>query len=371
MIQIISSPALNRVLLDANNTEIIIKSSNGNGYYFRAVIYIDDVLFDEQGWSRKNTNTAVKDLVKLYNAYFETIFIPFSINGIVPQTHLKKKVTIIIQERNLNTDAIIDTVTLPSFFLMYNATPVYFDDRKKIQLLGVTPEVLQISSTGKIIIPFYTNVSKESVSVEVTDNFGNILYLQSAPPLSGQVFLFSFDLSGVKLANNTTFFETKISCGDTVIVQRYRLFKFPNFGIKELFFKNNFGYYTPAYFDGELEVVNDFKIEEYKQADGTSVIFEITEGVNYTVNTGYLLSDERAIINQINNSLEVWYKEGADWLSIQTKTKKETEYKDRRNSYSEKLIFSRQKGGRVSNKYKDSEVPDWESSDWADNDFLT
>jgi len=52
MISVINFPPENRYLLDGNNTPITVTSDNVNGY-FRAKIYIDDVLFDEQGWSRK------------------------------------------------------------------------------------------------------------------------------------------------------------------------------------------------------------------------------------------------------------------------------------------------------------------------------
>ena len=69
MIQIINTPAENRVLLDANNTEISIQSTNGAGFYFRALIYVDDLLFDEQGWSREDAYTAKKDLVKLNTGF--------------------------------------------------------------------------------------------------------------------------------------------------------------------------------------------------------------------------------------------------------------------------------------------------------------
>lgn len=371
MISIINTPALNRVLLDANNTEITIESTNGAGYYFRALIYVDSVLFDKQGWSRKDAYTAVKDLVKLYNAYFESEFAPFTANGLTEQTSLTKKIKISIEERFIDTDVLVDSVDLPEFYIMYNTCPVYFDDIAKVQVLGISPEVLQIPFDGKFKIPFYVRSVAESLTVQVKDNFGNVLNTQSVASFTGKkTFVYDFDLSTVTLANNVIYFEVTITLGATEKILRYRLLEFPDFQVKEIYFKNNFGYYLPAYFDGELEKGNGFKINDYKAADGTNVIFEIEEEATYTINTGSLLLDERAIINQIAKSIDVVFKINNQWQKIQTTTKKELEYRDKKHNYSQDLTFSFVKNGKVSNSYAPDTV-DFDSNDFDGTDFLT
>jgi hypothetical protein len=372
MITIVKAPALNRILLDANNTEITIQSTNGSGYYFRALIYVDDVLFDEQGWSRKDAFTAVKDLVKLYNAYFETEFIPFSVNGLEEETHLKKKIKITIEERILVSDALIDTIDLPEFYFMYNVNPVYFDDTTKIQVLGISPDVLQIPVNGKMRIPFYVKAANETVSVVVKDNFGSVLHSQTVPVFTGKkIFQYEFDLAGVTLASNTIYFETTIICGTTTKILRYRLMRLPDFPVKELYFKNNFGYYIPAYFDGELEKINNLKINDYQERDGSNVIFEIEESATYTISTGYLLRDECAIVNQVINSHEAFFKVNNQWKKIQTGTKKELEFRDKKHNYSQDLTFSFVKNGKVSNYYDSDMGGDWDENDFSPTDFLT
>lgn len=372
MITIVKAPSLNRVLLDANNTEITIQSTNGSGYYFRALIYVDDVLFDSQGWSRKDSYTAVKDLVKLYNAYFESEFIPFTINGLVEQTHLKKKIEIIIKEYFLETDTEVDSITLPIFYFMYNVNPIYFDDTTKIQVLGITPEVLQIPINGKIIIPFYIKAIAEGVTVVLKDNFGNTLNTQSIASFTNKkIFLYSFDLSGVILASNTIYFETTITCGATTITLRYRLMRLPDFPVKEIFFRNNFGYYIPAYFDGELENTDSLKISDYQEKDNSNVVFEIQEEATYVINTGYLLADERAIVNQVTTSHDVLLKIGYDWQKIQTSTKKVLQYRDKKHNYSQDLSFTFIKNGKVSNYYDSDLGGDFDERDFLATDFLT
>ena len=67
MIQAIQTPFPGNVLLDGNNTTIVVQSSNsGTAFYFRAEIYIDNVLFDTQSWSRKDNFIAEKNLRYLY-----------------------------------------------------------------------------------------------------------------------------------------------------------------------------------------------------------------------------------------------------------------------------------------------------------------
>lgn len=350
MITIVKAPTLNSILLDANNTEITITSSNGSGHYFRALISVDDVLFDTQGWSRKDAYTAVKDLVKLYNAYFTSTFAAFTANGLVEKTALKKKISIVINEHLLTTDAVVQTATLPDFYIMYNARPVLYDDTQKIQILGITPSVLQIPANGKIRIPFIVKTEAEAVVVLTKDNFGGIINTQTiASSTAKKIYQYDFDLSGVTLAANTTYFETTITCGATTTTMRYRLMLLPDFPVKELYFKNNFGYFIPVYFDGELETSNGFKIDDYQQADGTNVIFEIQEDVQYTINTGSLLADERAIVNQVANAYEVYFKINGSWQKIQTSTKKELEFRDKKHNYSQDLTFTFMKSGKVQN----------------------
>ncbi len=372
MITVIKSPALNRVLLDANNTEVVIQSTNGSGFYFRALIYVDDVFFDEQGWSRKNDYTASKDLVKLYNAYFETILTVYGSDGLVEQTHLKKKFKITIQEISLSTGADIDTVDLPEFYFMYNANPVYFDDSTKVQFLGAIPPVLLIPTDGKIVVPFYIKAIDESATVQLKDNFGNIINTQNTPSFNGKkVFIYSFDLSPVVLVKDTLYFELSFSCGLTTIIKTYKLIRFPDFPVKEIYFKNNFGYYIPAYFDGEFEIQDSLTVNDYQKADSTKEVYEINEEATYTINTGSLLQNERLIVNQIANSHEILLKVNSQWRKIQPATKKILEYRDKKHSYAQELAFSFVKNGKVSNYYDTEEGADWDDNDFLPNDWLT
>lgn len=354
MITINQSPDENCVLLDANNTLISITSDNGLGYYFRVFISINDMLFDEQSWSRKDDFTAEKDLKKLYNAYFETIFNPNFTNGLNIQNHLKKKVSILIQEYKIEDGTMVQDLKFPDYFIIYNVKPVYFNDEIPIQFLGIDPDILQIPFTGKISIPFMFNVSKGKVIVELFDNNDNLIDQQIIPEaISKTAFLYSFDIATVAniLPRNILYLKLRITpeSTGTSLEKIFRLMQFPKYKIKEIAFLNNFGYWIYAYLDGQLAIDNNLDINQYQELDGTDKIFEINEKQNYTINTGPLLGSEKAIANQIVNALEAKILLNNEYISMINATKKISIYKDNNNLYSDNLVFSVKKNNSVSN----------------------
>lgn len=349
MIQVIDFPNENRLLLDSNRTIIKLTSTNGSGYYFRAKIYINDELFDEQSWSREDDFTATKDLIKLYYAYFETSFTGTFTSGLTAQTDLIKKVDITIEEYVLDSDILEASIDLPTFYIMYNVKSENFDDTSKIKVLGLDPEVLRISSSGKLVIPFYINAVSESVKVECVLDDENIIDTQTLTDITGKkVYLYQFDLdSNIAYAN--LFFKTVITVGNESIERIYKIIRNPHFETKEIIFKNNFGYYIPAYFDGEFQNESGFKVETYEAFDNQEVVFAVDEIANYEINTGSLLENENKITNQIANSLECFFYNGLEYLQINTNQKKQLNKQDRKHLYDTSLRFSFKKGLPVDN----------------------
>jgi len=305
MINIGKYPVPNSIILDANNTVVSITSSNGLGFYFRAIIYIDNEIFDEQSWSRRDDYTAEKDLKKLYYAYFESIFNSNFSSGLQQQTHLIKKVSITIKEYAIGTDQLIQTQNLPEFYLMYNATPVVFNDYHKVQFLAINPEVIQVPPSGKLSFPFMVNAENESLLVELKDNLGNVLDSQAKANFTEKrVYQYNFDLSQVNLPPSALYLSLVITVGATTASKTIRLFKTFNYPVKEIAFLNNFGYWCYAYLDGQLTIEDNFETKTYEENDGFESVYEINEKQIFTINTGSLLSSEKAIINQICKALE-------------------------------------------------------------------
>lgn len=349
MIQVINFPPENRYLLDGNNTQITVTSDNDSGY-FRAKIYIDDELFDEQGWSRKDDFTATKDLLYLYNAYFKPHFLGTFTTGLLEQTNFKKKVSIIIEELEIDTDAVIESVTLPDFYLMYNVKSELFNDSDKLYIFGLKAEHTNMKKDGNIVIPFYVNAETEDVKVTIYDDLDNVLHTQTIADVDGKkVYIYTLKLSQVTVISSVLYLRAKIEVGTTIIEKFYNVLRLPNYEVKEVVFQNNFGYYIPAYFDGDFEDVSGLKVQSYERYDTSTAVYAVEEDGTYTINTGGLSFREKEIVKEVANSIECFFNNNGNYVRVNTATKKTTNLKSRLNIYSEDLVFTFKAGLPFSN----------------------
>lgn len=351
MIQVQNFPSQNSVLLDGNNTLITVTSSNGVGYYFRAKIYINDVLFDEQGWSRKDNFTAVKDLVYLYNAYFTPQFSGAFVNGLVENSNLKRKVSIVIEDRKILDDSVAATVTLPDFYILYNVKSAKFDNSTKVALMGLTAPVMRLPKSGKIVLPFYANASNETVSVTIKDDLNNVINSQSLASVSGKkVYQYTLDLTTVTVASSSLYLTAEIKVGTTVAEKTYAIIQMPSYEVKEIVFQNNFGFYIPVYFDGDFEDVMGYKVNTYEQLDNSMTVFAVDEDETYTINTGALTIQEKNIVQEVATSIDCFFLNNGSYLNVIPAVKKATNLKSRLNNYGQDLQFTIKSGLSFANQ---------------------
>lgn len=345
MIQVQNFPTQNSVLLDGNKTEITVTSSNGVGFYFRAKIYINDAFFDEQGWSRKDNFTAVKDLLYLYKAYFTPQFLGSFTNGLVEKTDLKRKVSIVIEERKILDDSLEATVILPDFYILYNIKSAQFDGSDKVALLGLSAPVMRLPKNGKILIPFYANASNETVKVTIKDDKNNTVNSQLVASFSGKkVFQYTLDLNSVTLASKILFLSAKIEVGSTLLEKTYTIIQLPSYDVKEIVFQNNFGFYIPVYFDGDFEDVLGYKVNSYEQLDNSMAVFAVDEDETYTINTGALNIQEKNIVQEVATSIDCFFMNNGSYLNVIPAIKKATNLKSRLNNYGQDLQFTIKSG---------------------------
>ena len=349
MITALSTPAAGRVILDGNTTIIKVQSSNGAGHYFRAKIYIDGALFDEQGWSRQDEYTAVKDLKKLYHAYFRPEFDPFFPDVLALTPGLSHMVQITIEEYNIDTGEMTDSLELPSFYILYSIKPENFNDEVKVSLMGMYAHVMVIPLNGRIAFPFYVNAAAENVSVELRSNFDTIIDEKSIYTNGKNVMYYHYNLSNSNLAQSIVYLTATVICGNESVSQIFRINRLPDFPIKEIAFRNNYGYYLFAYPDGEMEISNAFTKESFEDYQGREIDFEVNEEATYTINTGSLLNNEKAVMNMIANSLDSRLNIEGEWRAMGGRSKKQLEFKDRQHQYAENLSFSLKKGGNIAN----------------------
>lgn len=342
MIQLLEYPALNQVILDGNNTVIKVFSTNGIGYYFVAKIFIDGNLFDTQGWSREDNYTAKKDLVYLYHAYFKSLFTGTVTNGVSEQTNLKKSVYIEIEEYDFATDTLQNSISSPEFFIMYSIKPDVFDNNDSLKLLNVST-INRNHSKGKIVVPFYSKTNNQNITIELFDSLDSLIYTVSVPSnpiLEKRVFLFQLDLNSLTILSSCAFVYLKITIDSIEQILTYKLLNLPNYPIKEIMYQNNYGYFLPAYFDGDFEDNTGFKIDFYENSASESIIYNIDKESAYSINCGNLNNQEIGVVSEVSKSLKTYLLMDNKYLSINTNTKKVTNFKDRQNVYAQDLLFS-------------------------------
>lgn len=351
MIVALQTPQAGAIVLDANNTVIKIQSTNGAGYYYRASIYIENTLFDEQGWSREDDYTASYDLKKLYQAYFTPVFLATFANLLQVQTHLVKQVQVIVKEYDLTTGAEIQSITLPNFFIMYNIKPEEFDYTVPVRFLGFDDLTMVVPVNGKIAFAFYVGPTAQNLTVTLSTDQGTPLDSKGITIAKGGiVYLYQFDLAPEELSYNVLYINADIQVNNLQVFRRtFRINRLPDFPIKEIAFQNNFGFYMYAYPDGEMQLSNGLTVETYTLQDDTEKVYEINQEDTYTINSGSLRAKEMGIMNLVATSPDTRLKSAGAWLPVVTDTKKILASKDRQHQYDEALVFTRRRGTDVDN----------------------
>jgi len=350
MIQAISTPGSGAFMLDANNTVIAVQSTNGEGFYYRAQIYINGFPFDTQGWSRTTADKAAKDMKDFYKAYFTPVFNPVFTNLLEEQSHLLRQVAIYVEEYRISNGALITTLSLPHYTIMHNIKPVEFTEYKGTQFLDMRATTMLIPPNGKIAFPFYVWADNDYCKVTLATNTGTILNEQEVLVKGKKVYLYQYDLAGAALSYNALSVTATVQLtGYDPIVLTYRLNQLPAYPCNEIAFMNNFGYYIYAYPAGEMQVQNAFTPATYDTADGNERVYEIPEEATYTINSGALRDKEKQILNMIANSHDVRLRNGNKWVSMVTAIKKQLEFKSRQNQYDESMVFTVRKGTNVAN----------------------
>jgi len=350
MIQAISTPGSGAFMLDANNTVIAVQSTNGEGFYYRAQIYVNGFPYDTQGWSRTTADIARKDMKDFYKAYFTPVFNPVFTNMLQEQSHLLRQVAIYVEEYRISTGELIDTLSLPHYVIMHNIKPVEFTEYMGTQFLGMDTHNMLIPPTGKIAFPFYAWADSDYCRVTLATNTGTIIDEQEVLVKGKKVYLYQFDLAGAGLSYSALYVTATVQLGDRdPITLTYRLNQLPAYPCNEIAFMNNFGFYIYAYPAGEMVVQNAFTPATYNTADGSERVYEIPEEATYTINSGSLRHNEKAIVNMIANSHDVRLRNGNKWLNLVTAVKKQLEFKSRQNQYDESMVFTVRKGTNIAN----------------------
>ncbi|WP_378186899.1 hypothetical protein ACE939_00940 [Aquimarina sp. W85] len=339
MIEVIQAPGANRFLADGNDTDIIIKSTRGNNYYFQIDIYINGILLTTQSWSKDAQGKATHNLRKLYDVYFNTVFAVPSIIEVTYLTELQRKVRIVVKENEIKTGRTVEKFVLPEYYIIKNRVPYFFMDTNDLQLLDYEVPEIYVPENGLVIFPFYSN-GKNDFVVEITDIGTNtILMKKSYTGKNSRIFQFNLLLEFLGLNLGTSSLKIIFKSGNGIIEKRIQLIRRSIYPIKQVFHLNNFGFFLCSYLRGKLEIANNLKPKSYIDATGNTVTYDIEETYQVELNSGYSYFNE--LSEMIATSLDVRLNFNGQWNKMTAETKKVTVVKDNEFIKQTTLKFSK------------------------------
>lgn len=340
MITINSTPKADAVLMDANDTLISVTSSNGAGYYFRAVISIDDQEFDVQSWSRIDLYTATVNLRQLYQKYYEFPFSETFTSG-VSELSTKKKVSITVKEYAISDDSLVDFKVLPTFYILYNQYPKEFDSNNALQLLHPTATYKMIPDNGKIVVVFYANQNNDPIYINLLNSAYQIVDSQVIPAdISKKVHVYQFDLSALIISDSILHFRVDVLMGSAQFYTQFKRIQLSAYPVKELAYLTDIGIWSYGYFTGLMNIDANADIISYQDANDTTKNSEINMTLAISLGTGALRTAERSIADEVIQALDARLFYNGKWREVAGTTKKIQVYRDRLFNYGEAFTFA-------------------------------
>ena len=339
MIEIVQVPDTNRVIADGNNTLIMLSTTTGGDHFVRARIYIDDVLFLSQGWSKDDEGLCSFNLKHLYYSYFENLFSTEIVTGFRQKEDLFKKVKIVAEEYKVGNTNPVDSLTLPEFFIIKNHRPQVFDDSLTVQFLHLPQENINVSRDGGFIFPLFLKAGA-SLTVSVTNPLGQEIFSEELQNFETQVAQYELDLKDIA-SEGLEFIYVKFSTPQDAVQKKLKFINESIFPAKQVFYLNNCGFYCVAYLLGRHENENSLSPKSYAQFDGTEVTYDVEDVKELRLNSGHGYLDITKLIHAIATSLDVRMQLEGYWERVKSETKKVPGYEDNKFVYSEALQFSR------------------------------
>lgn len=239
------------------------------------------------------TTTAINPAVSRINNLFKTNIFLFEHTGIIG----------------------ISGKTLNPFFIMYSNNNLETLPHSDLEFLGIA-ESLIINANGTLTVPFFSNIN-QTLSISLIDQDNNNIYSGSLNA-SKAYYLFKQKLA---LNYNVESLSMTIQSANRVITKKIRVLKNTSYSNINIRFVNQFGALIYTQFFASLEEKNDFENTVYQDQNSRLYNAEINTKATLTVNTGYLFSDEKFIIEQILNSTKVEIEYKGKYIPIVSSTK--------------------------------------------------
>jgi|GEM_PF-4151314 len=300
MATLISAPAQNRILNDANITEIIVEDTTSFDHY-RASFYVDGVYFEDVVMPRF---TEAKMTLVFENILLKYITLNEVIDGIYFQKfrHIRN-LRIDILRFNIGFDFPFLEFTL-NYKLLYSVLPTSEKfPRGFLSFIAVDADVLLVQPNTKIQLPVYANGIENTIICEaVTEDNVVLSAAYSSGIEENSTLLLSLD---VRAPDNINAYLFRVKYGSYIIQKKVRIIRNTLYRAKKIRFYNRYGMPVLVELFGKLITKDEQTHYRFQNSVGVYSTEEIQTNTQVSIDTGYLLNDERGIINQIASSNKI------------------------------------------------------------------
>lgn len=340
MIQLIRYIQADRTIALSNDTYFEARSTAGANHYIQADIYIDNIFYKSQIWSKSDEFTAVKNLVDIYRNDFINEFAAHTSSGLIVKDNLRKKVDIKLVETNIATSTSTDAVDLPSFYIIAADRPVSFIDTIPMQLLDnqidtivASPDDVAVFSlwlqndndiTIDILSPNSLVLSTTTYSNAVADNIHELVVR-----LTDATDIETYDYVRIRITDTST----------NKIERTIRLIKNDLYDGNVIYTRNIHRQYIPYRIMGELKVDHELRHEIYKDSLNKERNYSYTDTVTLSTQSGVHSVLEKETIAYLAKSIGAYIYLDGKWMSVANETSKYNRYQDKKYVFTDALTY--------------------------------
>ncbi|MBE7649157.1 hypothetical protein [Tenacibaculum finnmarkense] len=307
MINVIKQPRQNAVFLSNSPLDIDIKSEFDSDYYFKVFLFVNTILYDEQGWAKHNKTDCRIDLKNMFTQVFENQFQEVKSNDLMRKENLLKKIYVNIKEYKRIDDSIQNKAYLEWFYILKSNKDMFFDERISLQKMSSLPAVLRLSKDAVFRMPIWVNTS--TIQIKVSGDNQEFLS-EKHEDLEMGIFEADFILKDFFEKSNEI--RITISDGEHTLTQIIQLMDIYSYDVSRIFFKNNFDIFEYIELFGSEKESNKYSRKIYNLPNDLKFTATTTQEKRFKINTGNILPSEFVILELLNNSNEIYLKnEGA------------------------------------------------------------
>jgi hypothetical protein len=302
MIIIVKQPKTGAVFLNTNPLFIELSSAAGVGHYFEAIINVNGVFFTKQLWGKISDTASSVDLKFLFNDFFTNSFNQVIATGLLQYQSLQKTITITINEINTISEAVVNTINLNTFYVFSSFNRLDFNHTINLQSLSEKSTRYKLTRNGVISIPFWS--TEATFNVTVLDGLIEIYNTDFTTQPKG-AFTFNLKLSEEVIAGAKV--VVNITSGVKSLQTTIDLIDVVPYNVEKLYYRNNFNVFEYIEFFGLTIQQKAPKKTLFKRFDDTTDIVENEVKDTFKINTGFLLPEDFAMVDAINDAKHIYY----------------------------------------------------------------